>query len=87
MKRVRFYLPPEITIRDTILGIKRKIPLTRDMTLKMIRRFQNPEFKTSHYKICSETYDREILIDIPLRSQGIVPGDTIHIIPNMICMV
>ena len=79
MKRVRFYIPSEIIIQDRILNIRRKIQLTDNLSLKMIRRFQ--EMKNKDYKICSESYKKEIAIDKPLRSQGILPGDIINIIP------
>ena len=79
MKRVRFYIPSEITIQDKILNIRRRIRLTNDLSLKMIRRFQ--EIKNKDYKIYSESYNGEITIDKPLRSQGILPGDIINVIP------
>lgn len=82
MKRVRFCIPPEITIQDRILNIRRKIRLTDDLSLKMFRRFQQP--KISDYKICSELYKKELVIDKPLRSQGILPGDIINVIPNTV---
>lgn len=82
MKRVRFCIPPEIIIQDKILNIRRKIRLTDNLSLKMFRRFQ--QSKIQNYKICSELYEREILIDKPLRSQGIIPGDIINVIPIIV---
>ena len=62
-----------------ILNIRRKIRLTDDLSLKMFRRFQ--QIHSKDYKICSELYEKEITIDKPLRSQGVLPGDIINIIP------
>ena len=79
MKRVRFRIPPEITIQDRILNVRRKIHLTNDLSLKMFRRFQQSTVK--NYRICSELYEKEITIDKPLRSQGILPGDVLNVLP------
>ena len=79
MKRVRFCIPPEITIQDRILNVRRKIHLTNDLSLKMFRRFQQSTVK--NYRICSELYEKEITIDKPLRSQGILPGDVLNVLP------
>lgn len=79
MKRVRFRIPPEIIIQDRILNIRRKIRLTNDLSLKMFRRFQQNSIP--NFKIRSELCEKELVVDQPLRSQGILPGDIINIIP------
>lgn len=79
MKRVRFRIPPEITIQDRILNIRRKIRLTDDISLRMFARFQ--QSTGTNYRICSELYQKEIAIDKPLRSQGILPGDILNVLP------
>lgn len=78
MKSVRFYLPAEITIQDTILDIRRKIHLSRDTSLGMFRRFQN---HSNQCKVMSQVLRSKVLIDTPLREQGILPGDILLVLP------
>lgn len=81
MKRVRFYLPPEITIQDTILNIRRKIKLSSDTSLEMFRRFQS-DYDNDIYKVFSQMCQRNVSLKDPLRDQGILPGDILVVLPT-----
>jgi hypothetical protein len=80
MKRVRFYLPPEITIQDTILNVRRKVKLNKDTNLSMFRRFHR-DYDTRECKVYSAMCERNVSIIKPLRSQGVLPGDTLIVLP------
>lgn len=80
MKRVRFYLPPEITIQDKILNVRKKVKLTSELSLRMFRRFSN--LHESTIQVYSQISRKIINLDIPLRSQGILPGDILLVLPE-----
>lgn len=81
MKQVRFSLPPEITIQDTLLGIRKKIHLTGTLCLKSFRRFT--ECEHAKYSVYSRMCNSLININDPLRSQGVLPGDTLIVLPTI----
>jgi hypothetical protein len=72
-KRVRFNLPRTLVIYDTILGVRRTIPFYSNLSLQMLPRFFLSSSSPPHIK--SKLNNNLIDIHLPLRKQGVYPGD------------
>jgi len=77
MKKVRFRLPSEVVIKDTILNLRKRIRLTKDVSLDMFYRF-----KQYPCRVESNLYGKSISLSEPLRSQGVLPGDILVVLPS-----
>lgn len=85
MKQVRFNLPPFITILDTIYHIRKQIHLSDYLSLEMLPRFQqkcSTPTPRQPFEVVSQVNHCHVDCHLPLRSQGILPGDILIVLPK-----